>query len=230
MTKDIHFSYAKAVSTEAVAAYKEQVALAQDQLVHGTGKGNDFLGWMNLPADIRPQLADIQATADLLRRECEVIVCIGIGGSYLGARSVIEALNGLYKNDKLEIIFLGNTFSPNYTAQVLEYIKNKKFAINVISKSGTTTETSIAFRLVKALLEEKIGLEEARKAIFATTDKEKGALKTLANSEGYETFVIPDNVGGRFSVLTAVGLLPIAVAGIDIDSTQYGSTFTTNCL
>ncbi|MGA0876154.1 MAG: glucose-6-phosphate isomerase, partial [Bacilli bacterium] len=151
-------------------------------------------------------------------------VC-GIGGSYLGARAVIEAIRGLLPSTKkeIEIIYLGQTFSPTYTQQVLNYLEHKKFAINVISKSGTTTETSIAFRLLKALLEKKVGVAEARKAIFATTDKEKGALRSLANQEGYVTFNLPDDIGGRYSVLTAVGLLPIAVAGIDIQALMAGA-------
>ena len=163
--------------------YQDSVTKINKMINKKTGQGNDYLGWAEYPLTYnKEEVKEIKKWAKHVRDNFEVLVVCGIGGSYLGARSVIEALNGLYKNDKLEIIFLGNTFSPNYTAQVLEYIRNKKFAINVISKSGTTTETSIAFRLVKALLEEKIGLEEARKAIFATTDKEKGALKTLCNN------------------------------------------------
>lgn len=204
--------------------YQDSVTKINKMINEKTGQGNDYLGWAEYPLTYnKEEVKEIKKWAKHVRDNFEVLVVCGIGGSYLGARSVIEALNGLYKNDKLEIIFLGNTFSPNYTAQVLEYIKNKKFAINVISKSGTTTETSIAFRLVKALLEEKIGLEEARKAIFATTDKEKGALKTLCNNEGYVSFVLPSDVGGRFSVFTAVGLFPIACAGLDIDEFLAGS-------
>ena len=206
------------------ADYQEKVTQINKMINEKTGKGNDYLGWADYPLTYdKEEVKEIKKWAQHVRDNFEVLVVCGIGGSYLGARSVIEALNGLYKNDKLEIIFLGNTFSPNYTAQVLEYIKNKKFAINVISKSGTTTETSIAFRLVKALLEEKVGLEEARKAIFATTDKEKGALKTLCNNEGYVSFILPSDVGGRFSVFTAVGLFPIACAGLDIDEFLAGS-------
>ena len=147
----------------------------------------------------------------------------GIGGSYLGARSALDALKGIKGVDKPEIIFMGQTFSPNYTHQVLEYLKDKKFAINVISKSGTTTETSIAFRLLKSLLEEKVGKEEARKSIFAVTDKEKGALKTLCNQEGYSTYVLPGNIGGRYSVLTPVGLFPLAAAGVDVKAMLKGA-------
>lgn len=204
--------------------YEEKVKQINKMINEKTGQGNDFLGWADYPLTYdKEEVEQIKKWSKFVRDNYEVLVVCGIGGSYLGARSVIEALNGLYKNDKLEIIFLGNTFSPNYTAQVLNYIKNKKFAINVISKSGTTTETSIAFRLVKALLEEKVGLEEARKSIFATTDKEKGALKTLCNNEGYVSFVLPSDVGGRFSVFTAVGLFPIACAGLDIDEFLAGA-------
>lgn len=204
--------------------YQDQVKKINKMINEKTGQGNDFLGWADYPLTYdKEEVEQIKKWSKFVRDNYEVLVVCGIGGSYLGARSVIEALNGLYKNDKLEIIFLGNTFSPNYTAQVLNYIKNKKFAINVISKSGTTTETSIAFRLVKALLEEKVGLEEARKSIFATTDREKGALKTLCNNEGYVSFVLPSDVGGRFSVFTAVGLFPIACAGLDIDEFLAGA-------
>lgn len=204
--------------------YQDQVKKINKMINEKTGQGNDYLGWADYPLTYdKDEVEQIKKWSKFVRDNYEVLVVCGIGGSYLGARSVIEALNGLYKNDKLEIIFLGNTFSPNYTAQVLNYIKDKKFAINVISKSGTTTETSIAFRLVKALLEEKVGLEEARKSIFATTDKEKGALKTLCNNEGYVSFVLPSDVGGRFSVFTAVGLFPIACAGLDIDEFLAGA-------
>ena len=226
MTKDIHFSYAKAVSTEAVAAYKEQVTLAQDQLVHGTGKGNDFLGWMNLPADIRPQLADIQATADLLRRECEVIVCIGIGGSYLGAKAVIDALSSSFawlEGNKPAIVYAGQNIGEDYLYELQALLKNKKFGIISISKSGTTTEPALAFRLLKTQLEEQQGKEAAKQLIVCITDAKKGALRTLATQEGYKTFVIEDNIGGRFSVLSPVGLLPIACAGLDINALIDGA-------
>ena len=173
MTKDIHFSYAKAVTAEAVAAYKEQVALAQDQLVHGTGKGNDFLGWMNLPADIRPQLADIQTTADLLRRECEVIVCIGIGGSYLGAKAVIDALSSSFawlESNKPAIVYAGQNIGEDYLYELQTLLKTKKFGIISISKSGTTTEPALAFRLLKTQLEEQQGKEAAKQLIVCITD------------------------------------------------------------
>ena len=204
--------------------YVESVKNINKMINDKSGKGNDFLGWADYPLNYdKAEVEEIKKWAAHVRKNYEVLVVCGIGGSYLGARSVIEALKGLYAKDSLEIIFLGNTFSPNYTAQVLDYIKDKKFAINVISKSGTTTETSIAFRLVKALLEEKVGVDNARKAIFATTDKEKGALKTMCNNEGYVSFVLPSDVGGRFSVFTAVGLFPIACAGLDIDEFLNGS-------
>ena len=183
MTKDIHFSYAKAVATEAVAAYKEKVAKAQEQLVNGTGKGNDFLGWMNLPADIRPQLADIQATADLLRSECEVIVCIGIGGSYLGAKAVIDALSSSFawlEGNKPAIVYAGQNIGEDYLHELQNLLKNKKFGIISISKSGTTTEPALAFRLLKTQLEEQQGREAAKKLIVCITDAKKGALRTLA--------------------------------------------------
>ena len=204
--------------------YKEKVAKINKMINEKTGEGNDFLGWTTWPQDYdKEEVNRMVKSAKYVRDNFEVLVVCGIGGSYLGARAAIEAINGLFPNDKLEIIYMGQTFSPNYIAQVMEYLKNKKFAINVISKSGTTTETSISFRLLKELLESKIGKKNAQKAIFATTDKEKGALKTLCNNEGYETFVLPDDIGGRFSVLTAVGLFPIACAGIDIKKMLKGA-------
>ena len=204
--------------------YKEKVAKINKMINEKTGEGNDFLGWTTWPQDYdKEEVNRMVKSAKYIRDNFEVLVVCGIGGSYLGARAAIEAINGLFPNDKLEIIYMGQTFSPNYIAQVMEYLKNKKFAINVISKSGTTTETSISFRLLKELLESKIGKKNAQKAIFATTDKEKGALKTLCNNEGYETFVLPDDIGGRFSVLTAVGLFPIACAGIDIKKMLKGA-------
>ena len=219
MMKDIRFSYAKAVSAEAVAAYQAQVATAQEQLVNGTGLGNDFLGWMNLPADIRPQLADIQATADLLRKECEVIVCIGIGGSYLGAKAVIDALSSSFawlEGEKPAMVYAGQNIGEDYLYELQALLKNKKFGIISISKSGTTTEPALAFRLLKTQLEEQQGKEAAKQLIVCITDAKRGALRTLATQEGYKTFVIEDNIGGRFSVLSPVGLLPIACAGLDI--------------
>ena len=224
--KDIQFSYAKAVSAEAVQAFQAQVAVAQEQLVNGTGLGNDFLGWMNLPADIRPQLADIQATADLLRKECEVIVCIGIGGSYLGAKAVIDALSSSFawlEGEKPAIVYAGQNIGEDYLYELQALLKNKKFGIISISKSGTTTEPALAFRLLKTQLEEQVGKEVAKHLIVCITDAKKGALRTLATQEGYKTFVIEDNIGGRFAVLSPVGLLPIACAGYDIKALIDGA-------
>ena len=206
------------------ASYADKVAEINKMINEKTGKGNDFLGWTTWPKDYdKAELDKIIKSAKFVRENFDVLVVCGIGGSYLGARAAIEAINGLFPSDKLEIIYLGQTFSSTYIAQVLAYLKTKKFAINVISKSGTTTETSISFRLLKELLEAKVGKEEARKAIFATTDKEKGALKTLCDKEGYETFVLPGDIGGRYSVLTAVGTFPIACAGIDVKKLLKGA-------
>lgn len=204
--------------------YGEKVKKINSMIEEKTGAGNDFLGWVNWPNDYdKEEVQRMIKDAKYVRENFEVLVVCGIGGSYLGARAAIEALRGLYSDDSLEIIYFGQTFSPNYVSQVLKYLENKKFAINVISKSGTTTETSIAFRLVRELLEKKVGKENARRAIFATTDKENGALKHLSMSEGYETFVLPGDIGGRYSVLTAVGLFPIACAGLDIEKMLEGA-------
>ena len=224
--KDIQFSYAKAVSAEAVNAYKEQVAKCQEMLTKGTGKGNDFLGWMNLPEDIKPQLEDILATADLLRRECEVIVCIGIGGSYLGAKAVIDALSSSFawlEGNKPAIVYAGQNIGEDYLYELQNLLKGKRFGIICISKSGTTTEPALAFRLLKTQLEKQQGMEAAKDLIVCITDAKKGALRTLATQEGYKTFVIEDNIGGRFSVLSPVGLLPIACAGFDIRALINGA-------
>lgn len=204
--------------------YEEKVKLINKMINEKTGEGNDFLGWTTWPTDYdKEEFERIKLAAKEIRDNYEVLVVAGIGGSYLGARCAIEALRGLYSNDKLEIIYLGNTLSSTYISQVLKYLENKKFAINVISKSGTTTETSVAFRLLKELLIKKIGKENASKAIYATTDKARGALKKEADTEGYQTFVIPDDIGGRYSVITAVGLLPIAASGLDIDQLMLGA-------
>lgn len=182
-----------------------------------SGEGNDFLGWLDYTSKLsEDEINRIAAAGKKIRENFDCLVVCGIGGSYLGARAVIEAINGLYASDDFEIIFFGNTLSPDYTAQVLHHLKNKKFAINVISKSGTTTETAVSFRVLKDLYIKKFGKESLKNAVFATTDKARGALKTEADAEGYETFVIPDDVGGRYSVITPVGLLPIATANIDI--------------
>ncbi len=209
---------------EDMASYKNKVADVHDMIHNKTGKGSDFLGWVNLPTDYDKKEAEaIKAKAKELMNEVDVLLVCGIGGSYLGARAAIEAINGLYPTNKVKIIYIGNTFSSTYLAQVKEFVKDKEFAINVISKSGTTTETSVAFRIFKDLLETTKGKEVAARRIVATTDAHKGALKTLADNEGYTKFVVPDDVGGRYSVLTAVGLFPIAMAGIDIDAMMQGA-------
>ncbi|MDT0917932.1 glucose-6-phosphate isomerase [Staphylococcus pseudintermedius] len=192
----------------------------------GTGAGSDFLGWVDLPVNYdKEEFSRIKEAAKQVQSHSDVLVVIGIGGSYLGARSAIEMLTPAFKKDSEypEIIFAGNHLSSSYLQSLIDYLADKDYSVNVISKSGTTTEPAVAFRIFKKLLEEKYGKEEAVKRIFATTDQAKGALKQLAKNEGYETFVVPDDVGGRFSVLTAVGLLPIAVAGIDIDAMMGGA-------
>ncbi|EGQ2893475.1 glucose-6-phosphate isomerase [Staphylococcus pseudintermedius] len=192
----------------------------------GTGAGSDFLGWVDLPVNYdKEEFSRIKEAAKQVQSHSDVLVVIGIGGSYLGARSAIEMLRPAFKKDSEypEIIFAGNHLSSSYLQSLIDYLADKDYSVNVISKSGTTTEPAVAFRIFKKLLEEKYGKEEAVKRIFATTDQAKGALKQLATNEGYETFVVPDDVGGRFSVLTAVGLLPIAVAGIDIDAMMGGA-------
>ncbi|MBO5578277.1 MAG: glucose-6-phosphate isomerase [Bacilli bacterium] len=212
------------ISEEEIAKYSDKAASINKMINEKTGAGNDFLGWVDWPNNYdKEELERLIKDAKYVRENFDVLVVAGIGGSYLGARSALDALKGIKGVDKPEIIFMGQTFSPNYTHQVLEYLKDKKFAINVISKSGTTTETSIAFRLLKSLLEEKVGKEEARKSIFAVTDKEKGALKTLCNQEGYSTYVLPGNIGGRYSVLTPVGLFPLAAAGVDVKAMLKGA-------
>ena len=217
------------VSKEKVFAYESKVKKAAEQLHNGTGKGSDFLGWLTLPSETTEKfLNEIQETADLLRQECEVVVVAGIGGSYLGARSVIDALSNSFEwlNQNMEnpiIVYAGNNISEDYLAELTEYLSGVRFGIINISKSGTTTETALAFRILKTQLEKQEGKEEAQKLIVAITDEKKGALCQLAKQEGYKTFVIPDNVGGRFSVLTPVGLLPIAVAGYDIKQLVKGA-------
>lgn len=212
-----------------VEAYLPKAEAAIKALEEGTCPGNDFLGWVNLPSSITPEfLADIKATAQTLREHCEVIVVAGIGGSYLGARAVIEALSNSFqwltnKGENPYILFAGNNIGEDYLAELTDYLKGKKFGVINISKSGTTTETALAFRLLRKQCEEQRGKEEARKVIVAITDARKGAARTTADKEGYKSFVIPDNVGGRFSVLTPVGLLPIVCAGFDIDSLVAGA-------
>ena len=214
----------KLITNNIMLDYEKQVQIINRMIMEKTGAGNDFLGWVDWPVNYdKEELARIKEDAKYVRDNFDILVVCGIGGSYLGARSALEALNGLKSPDKLEIIFMGQTFSPNYVSQVMNYLKGKNFAINVISKSGTTTETSISFRLLKELLEKQVGKEKARKAIFATTDKEKGALKTLANKEGYKTYVLPSDIGGRYSVFTAVGTFPLACAGIDVEALINGA-------
>lgn len=212
------------VSEEALNQNKENVLKAYKTLVNKTGEGNDFLGWIEYPKNYdKEEFARIKKAAEKIRSNSEVLVVIGIGGSYLGAKVVIEALKPYFSTKKdLEIVFAGNSLSSTYLNQLLTYLENKDFSVNVISKSGTTTEPAIAFRLCKELLIKKYH-EKAAERIFATTDAKKGALRNLATQEGYETFVVPDDIGGRYSWFTAVGLLPIACAGIDIDALMKGS-------
>ena len=220
----IKLDLSHSLDKEVLKDYQSKVTVINQMINEKTGLGNDFLGWADWPINYdKEEVERMLKGAKYIRDNYDILVVCGIGGSYLGARCALEALKGLYPDDKLQIIFMGQTFSPNYVAQVLNYLKGKRFAINVISKSGTTTETSISFRLLKDLLEKQVGKEEARKAIYATTDKEKGALKTLATKEGYETFTLPGNIGGRFSVLTAVGLFPLACANIDIKAMLEGA-------
>ncbi|MCD7936027.1 MAG: glucose-6-phosphate isomerase, partial [Tannerellaceae bacterium] len=210
------------VTKEQVYAQEVKADECLATLYNGTGAGNDFLGWLRLPASItEEEIADIENTANLLRSKCEIVVAIGIGGSYLGTKAVVEALNNsfdwLQKERKNPILlYAGQNIGEDYLYELSEILKGKQFGIINISKSGTTTEPALAFRLLKKQLEDAVGKEEARSRIVAITDASKGALRTLAGQEGYKTFVIPDNVGGRFSVLTPVGLLPIAVAGVNI--------------
>ena len=214
----------KLIDDKIIAGYENDVKRIDQMIKNKSGAGNDYIGWADWPVNYdKEELARIKKDAQYVRENFDILVVCGIGGSYLGARAALEALNGLKSDDKLEIIFMGQTFSPNYVAQVMNYLKGKNFAINVISKSGTTTETSISFRLLKELLEKQIGKEKAKKAIYATTDKEKGALKTLCNNEGYATYVLPASIGGRYSVFTAVGTFPLACAGIDVEAMIKGA-------
>ncbi len=227
--KNITFDYKTALGflrEEEIVNVKEQVKAAHNALHNKTGAGNDFLGWVSLPQDYdKEEFARIKAAAEKIKKDSDVLIVIGIGGSYLGAKAAIDFLTGPFYNytSKTQIFFAGNSISPNYINGLLKSIEGKDVSVNIISKSGTTTEPAIAFRIFKEYLETKYGKEEAKKRIYATTDKAKGALKNLADKEGYETFVVPDDVGGRFSVLTAVGLLPIAVCGADIDKLMAGA-------
>ncbi len=234
MSKTVTFDYSKAagfVSAEEVNNFKSTVMSAKETLLSKTGAGNDFLGWIDLPVDYDKEEFDrIKKAAAKIQNDSDVLLVVGIGGSYLGARAAIEFLTHSFYNvlDKgrrkaPEIYFVGNSISSKYVKDLQDVLEGKDFSINIISKSGTTTEPAIAFRVFKEMLIEKYGKEEANKRIYATTDKARGALKSLADEEGYETFVVPDDVGGRFSVLTAVGLLPIAAAGLDIDKLMEGA-------
>ncbi len=216
---------------EAVQRMEPQVKVAHDMLTKKNGPGNDFLGWLDLPTNYdKDEFSRIQKAAKKIRKDSDVLVVIGIGGSYLGARAVIELLNHSFNSSLSKkqrkaplILFCGNSISASYLADMMDVIEGKDISVNIISKSGTTTEPAIAFRILKAYMEKKYGKEEAKNRIYATTDKARGALKGLATEEGYESFVVPDDIGGRFSVLTAVGLLPIAVSGIDIRELMKGA-------
>ncbi|MFB9896358.1 glucose-6-phosphate isomerase [[Hallella] seregens] len=231
--KNITLDTSKAVQflpAGTVESYESKVKAAQEALENGTCEGSDFLGWLHLPTEISDEfLAEVQAVADTLRSKCEVVVVAGIGGSYLGARAVIEALGNsfawLVNDDRKNpnILFAGNNIGEDYLAELTDYLKNKKFGVINISKSGTTTETALTFRLLKKQCEAQRGKDEAKDVIVAVTDARKGAARTCADKEGYKSFIIPDNVGGRFSVLTPVGLLPIAVAGFDIKALVKGA-------
>ena len=232
MKLNFNYQFAKNFFNEnELKQIKPYVELANEVLISKSGAGNDFLGWVDLPENYdKDEFARIKKAAEKIKNDSEVLIVIGIGGSYLGAKAAIEFLshsfyNNLTKDKRKtpEIYFAGTNMSGVYLQHLIEVVGDRDFSVNVISKSGTTTEPAIAFRVFKKMLEEKYGKEEAAKRIYATTDKEKGALKTLATAEGYETFVVPDNVGGRFSVLTAVGLLPIAAAGINIDELMAGA-------
>ena len=234
MANKVTFDYSKAagfVQEHEMAYMSELVAQAKEKLVAKSGAGNDFLGWIDLPVDYdKEEFERIKKAAAKIQSDSEVLVVIGIGGSYLGARAAIEFLGHSFYNvvskeirKAPEIYFAGNSISSTYLKHLIEVIGDRDFSVNIISKSGTTTEPAIAFRVFKEILEKKYGKEEAAKRIYATTDKAKGALKNLATEEGYETFVVPDDVGGRFSVLTAVGLLPIAVSGADIEKLMEGA-------
>lgn len=237
MDYNISFDYSNArfmVSDDNLKAMSKRVLDAKEVLVSRTGAGNDFLGWLDLPINYdKEEFARIKKAAAKIQSDSEILIVIGIGGSYLGARAAIEALRHSFYNvipreqrKTPQIFFAGNNISSTYLEHLLEVVGDRDFSINIISKSGTTTEPAIAFRLFKRLLIEKYGEKEAAKRIYATTDKARGALKNLADAEGYETFVVPDDVGGRFSVLTAVGLLPIAVSGADIDKLMEGAAYS----
>jgi glucose-6-phosphate isomerase len=219
------------IENKEIMKYKDRVEKIHKNLHERTSKEDDFVGWLELPTNYdKKEFKRIQSAAKRINKDSDILLVIGIGGSYLGARAVIEALSSSFYNMQTLkqrkhtlVLFAGNNLSPNYINDLIEVIGDKDFSINVISKSGTTTEPAIAFRIFREILENKYGIDEARSRIYVTTDKERGALKILSDEEGYETFVIPDNIGGRFSVLTPVGLLPIAVAGIDIEKLMKGA-------
>jgi len=234
MSKSISLDLSKVepyLKANEITYMEEMVKSAHEKLHNGTGAGSDFLGWVDLPVNYdKEEFERIKKAAEKIKSDSDVLIVIGIGGSYLGARAAIEMLTNNFHNslDKDQrkapkIFYVGNNISSTYMTELLQAIEGKDVSLNVISKSGTTTEPAIAFRILRSYVEKKYGVEEARKRIYATTDKAKGALKTLADAEGYETFVVPDDVGGRFSVLTAVGLLPIAAAGISIDEMMQGA-------
>ena len=229
---NIKLSYeTSGISDKEIMRYKEKVLKIHKQMHEKSSDKNEFLGWLELPSNYnKKEFEKIKKAANRIKKTSDIFVLIGIGGSYLGARAVIEALTHTFFNSldrkqrkAPQIIYVGNNLSANYIHEVLDIIQDKDISINVISKSGTTTEPAIAFRIFREILETKYGIEEARKRIYVTTDANKGALRELADNEGYETFVIPDNIGGRYSVLTAVGLLPIATAGIDIEKLMNGA-------
>ena len=229
MSVKVNDKYTKAfITDEEIYYYQDKIVKAHNDLHGKTGAGNDFTGWVDLPVDYdKEEFARIKVAADKIKNNSDVLIVIGIGGSYLGARAVIEFVKSQNYNDLRKgtpaIYYAGNSISPSYLNELIELCDGKDFCVNVISKSGTTTEPAIAFRVFRELLIEKYGVEGAKDRIFVTTDKAKGTLKNLADKEGYETFVVPDDVGGRYSVLTAVGLLPIAAAGIDIDALMQGA-------
>ena len=215
------------IKEENILEHSEVVEEIHNELEEKSKDETEFLGWLHLPTNYdKKEFQRIKKASEKIKKDSDILLVIGIGGSYLGARAVIESLHSsIYRENNLgaRVIYVGNSLSPNYINDVIEVLEGKDFSINVISKSGTTTEPAIAFRIFREIIENKYGIKEARKRIYVTTDKKKGALKTLADSEGYETFVIPDDVGGRFSVLTAVGLLPIAASGLDIDMLMKGA-------
>lgn len=219
----IKFDSSHALLNEKISDYQQEVSKVHKMIHEKTGKGNDFLGWVDWILNYdKNEFEKIKEVANKVSDKAEVLLVCGIGGSYLGARAGIEMIQGLYAKNKTEVIFIGNSFSSTYLSQVIEYIKDKSVVLNVISKSGTTTETALAFRILKKFMEERYGKEECKTRIIATTDKSRGTLKALADKEGYATFVIPDDIGGRYSVITPVGLLPMAIMGIDIDEIFKG--------